>query len=60
MKNLTRSLHVVREVQDQSQVDKLKTIPLENDIISRWIEEMSDNIKRGLHLHEISKMLSKW
>ncbi|XP_028666310.1 protein FAM200A-like [Erpetoichthys calabaricus] len=43
---LPAAMDMVREVLDQSAADKLKTIPLLNDTISRRIEEMSDNIKQ--------------
>lgn len=43
---LPAAVDMVREVLDQSAADKLKTIPLSNDTISRRIEEMSDDIQQ--------------
>ncbi len=43
---LPAAADVVREVLDQSTADKLKTIPLSNDIISRRVEEMFNEMKK--------------
>ena len=43
---LPAAMDMVREVLDQSAADKLKTIPLSNDTISRRIEDMLDDIKQ--------------
>uniref|UniRef100_A0A674N592 Uncharacterized protein n=1 Tax=Takifugu rubripes TaxID=31033 RepID=A0A674N592_TAKRU len=43
---LPAAMDMVREVLDQSAADKLKTIPLSNDTISRRIEDMSADIKQ--------------
>uniref|UniRef100_UPI003AAEA413 protein FAM200B-like n=1 Tax=Centroberyx gerrardi TaxID=166262 RepID=UPI003AAEA413 len=43
---LPAAVEMVREVLDQSAADKLKTVPLSNDTISRRGEEMSDDIKQ--------------
>ncbi len=42
----SKAVELVREVLDQSAVDKLKTIPQSGDTISRQIEEMSNDIKQ--------------
>ncbi|KAI4802929.1 hypothetical protein KUCAC02_006496, partial [Chaenocephalus aceratus] len=43
---LPAAIDMVRELLDQSAADKLKTIPLSNDTISRRIEDMSDDIQQ--------------
>ncbi len=40
------AIDMVRVVLDESAVDKLKTLPLSIDTMSRWTEEMSDALKQ--------------